>query len=63
MSANLVPSFTAIEQKVPVMTIASVFQKDPFVFMSHPGQGFDKWEDLNKRPFSSATRRWLHLPC
>lgn len=46
MSANLIPSFTAIEQKVPVKAIASMFQKDPFIFMSHPGQGFDKWEDL-----------------
>jgi NitT/TauT family transport system substrate-binding protein len=46
MSANLIPSFTAIEQKVPVMAVASMFQKDPFIFMSHPGQGFDKWEDL-----------------
>lgn len=46
MSANLIPSFTAVEQKVPVKAVASIFQKDPFVFMSHPGQGFDKWEDL-----------------
>lgn len=46
MSANLIPSFAAIEQKVPVRTVAAMFQKDPFVFMSHPGQGFDKWEDL-----------------
>lgn len=46
MSANLIPSFTAVEQKVPVKAIASAFQKDPFVFMSHPGQGFDKWENL-----------------
>ncbi len=46
MSANLIPSFTAVEQKVPVKAIASMFQKDPFIFMSHPVQGFDKWEDL-----------------
>jgi len=46
MSANLIPSFTAAEQNVPVKAIASMFQKDPFIFMSHPGQGFDKWEDL-----------------
>lgn len=46
MSANLIPSFTAIEQNVPVKSVASMFQKDPFIFMSHPGQGFDKWEDL-----------------
>ncbi len=46
MSANLVPSFTALEQNVPIRAVASMFQKDPFIFMSHPGQGFDKWEDL-----------------
>jgi len=46
MSANLIPSFTAVEQNIPVVAVASMFQKDPFVFMSHPGQGFDKWEDL-----------------
>ncbi len=46
MNANLVPSFTAIEQRVPVKAVAAMFQKDPFIFMSHPGEGFDKWEDL-----------------
>jgi len=46
MSANLIPSFTAVEQNIPVVTVAAMFQKDPFVLMSHPGQGFDKWEDL-----------------
>ncbi len=46
MNANMVPSFTAIEQKVPVKTVAAMFQKDPFIFMSHPGEGFDKWDDL-----------------
>ena len=48
MTANLIPSFSALEQKIPVVAVASMFQKDPFVFMSHPGQGFDRWEDLNK---------------
>jgi len=48
MTANLIPSFSALEQKIPVVAVASIFQKDPFVFMSHPGQGFDRWEDLSK---------------
>jgi NitT/TauT family transport system substrate-binding protein len=48
MTANLIPSFTALEQKIPVVAVASMFQKDPFILMSHPGQGFDKFEDLNK---------------
>jgi NitT/TauT family transport system substrate-binding protein len=46
MAANLIPSFTAVEEKVPVMVVASMFQKDPMVIMSHPGQGIDKWDDL-----------------
>lgn len=48
MTANLIPSFTALEQKIPVVAVASIFQKDPFILMSHPGQGFDKFEDLSK---------------
>lgn len=46
MAANLIPSFTAVEEKVPVMVVASMFQKDPMVLMSHPGQGFNKFDDL-----------------
>jgi NitT/TauT family transport system substrate-binding protein len=48
MTANLIPSFTALEQNIPVIAVASIFQKDPFILMSHPGQGFDKFEDLSK---------------
>ncbi len=48
MTANLIPSFTALEQKIPVVAVASIFQKDPFILMSHPGEGFDKFEDLSK---------------
>lgn len=46
MAANLIPSFTAVEEKVPVVAVASMFQKDPMVLMSHPGQGIDTWDDL-----------------
>lgn len=48
MTANLIPSFTALEQKIPVVSVAAMFQKDPFILMSHPGQGFDRFADLNK---------------
>lgn len=48
MAANLIPSYTAVEENVPVMVVASMFQKDPMVLMSHPGQGFDTWGDLKK---------------
>ena len=48
MSGNMIPAFTAVEQNIPLVTVAAMFQKDPLVFMSHPGQGLDKWTDLPK---------------
>lgn len=46
MGANLIQTFAAVEQKVPVVAVASMFQIDPVIFMSHPGEGFDRFEDL-----------------
>jgi len=46
MGANLIQTFAAVQQKVPVVVVASMFQIDPVIFMSHPGEGFDRFEDL-----------------
>jgi NitT/TauT family transport system substrate-binding protein len=46
MSANTLQSFDAVEQKVPVVPVAAMFQKDPLVLLAHPGQGVEKLEDL-----------------
>lgn len=48
MGANLIQAFSAVQQNVPIVAVASLFQKDPIIFMSHPGQGFDRFEDLPK---------------
>ena len=48
MSANLLQSFDAVEQKVPTVAVAASFQKDPQVFLVHPDQGIEKFEDLKK---------------
>jgi len=48
MGANMIQAFDATQQGVPIVAIASIFQKDPFVLLSHPGAGFDKFEDLPK---------------
>lgn len=48
MGANLIQMFEAVRQSVPVVTVASLFQIDPVIFMSHPGEGFDRFEDLPK---------------
>ena len=48
MGANLIQTFSAVQQKAPIVAVASMFQKDPIIFMSHPGAGFDRFEDLPK---------------
>jgi NitT/TauT family transport system substrate-binding protein len=48
LSANLLQSFDAVEQKVPTIAVAAMFQKDPQVFLAHPDQGIEKFEDLKK---------------
>src|ERR1051325_6311429 len=46
MSANTLQSFDAVEQKVPTIAIAAMFQKDPQVLIAHPDAGVEKFEDL-----------------
>ncbi|MFZ0854333.1 MAG: ABC transporter substrate-binding protein, partial [Hyphomicrobiaceae bacterium] len=45
MSANTLQSFDAVEQNIPTLAVAAVFQKEPQVLMAHPDQGIDKFED------------------
>jgi NitT/TauT family transport system substrate-binding protein len=46
MSANTLQAFDAVEQNVPTLVVAALFQKDPQVFMAHPGAGVSRFEDL-----------------
>ncbi len=48
MGGNMIQAFEAVEQNVPTIVVAADFQKDPQIFMSHPGVGLDKWTDLPK---------------
>jgi NitT/TauT family transport system substrate-binding protein len=48
MSANTLQSFDAVEQGVPTLTVAAIFQKDPQVLIAHPDQGIDRFEDLKR---------------
>ena len=48
MGGNMILGFSAVEQNLPIIIVAADFQKDPQIFMSHPGVGFDKWTDLIK---------------
>lgn len=46
MSANSLQSFDAVANNVPVVAVASMFQKDPQVFVAHPESKVTKLEDL-----------------
>ena len=67
MGGNMIQAFTAVEQNVPTLAVASMFQKDPIIFISHPGEGFDKFEDLPKatafvaKENLASVYQWLKL--
>jgi NitT/TauT family transport system substrate-binding protein len=46
MAANTLMSFDAVVNKVPVVTVAAIFQKDPQVFLTHPESKVTKLEEL-----------------
>lgn len=46
MGGNILPAFSAVREDIPSKVVAAIFQKEPQVLMTHPGQGLDTWEDL-----------------
>ena len=48
MSTNTLQSFDAVQQGVPTVAVAAMFQKDPQALIAHPDQGIDRFEDLRK---------------
>jgi NitT/TauT family transport system substrate-binding protein len=46
MSANSLQSFDAVEQSIPTVAVAAMFQKDPQVLIAHPGRGVNDLKDL-----------------
>jgi len=41
---------SAVEQGIPIVDVAAIFQKDPQILIAHPDAGIDKLEDLAKLP-------------
>src|SRR5256885_15941642 len=48
MSANTLQMFDAVENNIPTVSVAAMFQKEPQVFIAHPGQGLEKFEELKR---------------
>lgn len=65
LGANLFQMFEAVRQKTPIVKVASIFQIDPVVLLSHPQAGLDKFEDLPNATafiasdFMVSAWRWL----
>jgi len=50
MQGNLLGSFSAVEQDVPVVEVAAIFQKDPQVLIAHPEFAGTAFADLANLP-------------
>lgn len=48
MSGNMLLPFDNLKQGVPTVVVAAYFQKDPQILIAHPGQGYEKFEDLTR---------------
>lgn len=48
MGGNTIQSFAVVDQKIPTVTVAAIFQKEPQVLIVHPGQGYETFADLKK---------------
>jgi NitT/TauT family transport system substrate-binding protein len=48
MGGSMIQAFSAVEKDIPTIVVATHFQKEPQVLLSHPGQGLDTFADLKK---------------
>jgi NitT/TauT family transport system substrate-binding protein len=52
MTGNLLHSFDNVKNQVPTVVVAAMFQKDPQALMAHPGQGYEKFDNLKNAPLA-----------
>lgn len=53
----------AVEEGIPKVTVAAIFQKDPQVLIAHPNQGIETLEDLKGKPiYISAAANTTYWP-
>ncbi len=46
MGGNMLQAFSAVENDIPTIAVAAIFQKEPQVIITHPDQGLDSFDDL-----------------
>jgi NitT/TauT family transport system substrate-binding protein len=50
IASNSFVPLNFVQQKIPMVTVAAIFQKDPSVLIAHPGQGDDTLATLKGKP-------------
>ena len=50
IASNSFVPLNFVQQKIPMMAVAAIFQKDPSVLIAHPGQGNDSLAALKGKP-------------
>jgi NitT/TauT family transport system substrate-binding protein len=50
MGGSMFGAFNFVENDVPMVVVAAIFQKDPQILMAHPDQGFETLADLKGHP-------------
>ena len=50
MASNAYLVLNMAREKLPVVAVAAIYQKDPSVLIAHPGQGNDSFEALRGKP-------------
>src|SRR5580692_9846773 len=65
VASNSFEPLNFVQQNIPMVAVAAIFQKDPSVLIAHPGEGNDNLAALKGKPImiSGATRTgsWLFL--
>jgi len=50
MGSNMFSAFNYVKNDVPMIVVASIFQKEPQILMTHPNVGLDTLADLKGKP-------------
>ena len=50
IASNSFVPLNFVREKIPMVAVAAIFQKDPSVLIAHPGQGDDSFAALKGRP-------------
>ncbi len=65
LTSNSFLALNFVQEKLPFVAVAAMFQKDPSILLAHPGQGNDSFADLKGKPImigaDSRTGWWNFL--